>query len=127
MILQLHRTTRTDKSTIGKLYINDEYFCYTLEDVERDAKIYGKTAIPKGLYKVILTRSERFKRVLPLLLEVPGFAGIRIHPLNTAEETEGCIGVGFTEGKDFIGQSQAAMHALMKRLEGQDDIQIVVV
>ena len=127
MILQLHRTTRTDKSTIGRLYIDDVFFCFTLEDVERDVKIYGKTAIPKGLYKVILTRSERFKRVLPLLLEVPGFEGIRIHNGNTAEDTEGCILVGMTESKDFVGQSLSALQLLMKRLEGQDDIQIVVV
>ena len=127
MILQLHRTTRTDKSTIGRLYIDDVFFCFTLEDVERDVKIYGKTAIPKGLYKVILTRSERFKRVLPLLLEVPGFEGIRIHNGNTAEDTEGCILVDMTESKDFVGQSLSALQLLMKRLEGQDDIQIVVV
>ena len=90
---------------IGKLYIDGIYFCDTLEDTVRDinhngkfdngeVKVYGKTAIPFGKYSVVYTHSPKFKRKLPLLLNVPQFEGIRIHPGNTAEDSLGCILVG---------------------------------
>lgn len=126
MLLELQRIVRTDRSTIGELSIDGEFFCYTLEDVEREVKVYGKTAIPKGVFKVILSRSARFKKVLPLLVDVPNFTGVRIHNGNTAEDTEGCILVGLTKQKDFIGQSNAAMHLLMKKLVGQADITLII-
>ena len=105
MELKLKVIAQRDKYSIGKLYINGVYFCDTLEDTVRDinhngkfdngeAKVYGKTAIPFGKYSVVYTHSPKFKRKLPLLLNVPQFEGIRIHPGNTAEDSLGCILVG---------------------------------
>jgi|TARA_R110000772_G_scaffold97626_2_gene196980 hypothetical protein len=125
MKLEVIRDTFTDKSTIGKLSLGGRFFCYTLEDFDRDlnkdgdlldlgeAKVHGKTAIPRGTYTVQLTMSNRFKKVLPLIVAVPGFEGIRIHPGNTAEHTEGCLLVGESKAKDFIGGSQIAFNKLM--------------
>ena len=125
MNIQVIRETFTDKSTIGKMYIGGRFFCYTLEDVDRDKnkdgdlndigeqKVYGQTAIPKGVYPVTLTMSNRFKIVMPLLNNVPGFEGIRIHNGNSSEDTHGCLLVGESKGKDFIGGSKMAFAKLM--------------
>ena len=80
--------------TIGSLLLDGDYFCDTLEDPVRGAKMPGITAIPAGRYKVIVNRSPRFGRDLPRLLDVPGFEGILIHRGNTAKDTAGCILVG---------------------------------
>lgn len=117
MNLKLVRRTLTEQSTIGTLSINGVFECLTLEDRVRPVKIHGATAIPAGIYEVAITFSDRFKKPLPLLLNVPNFSGIRIHPGNTAEDTEGCILVGTTERKDFIGNSRAAFRALFTKLE----------
>ena len=118
MNLVLQREILTDKSTVGKLAIDGEFFCYTLEDVVRaDEKVYGKTAIPVGRYRVVLTKSQRFNRVLPLLIDVPNFAGIRIHAGNSANSTDGCILVGLTKSDNFIGKSQMALSLLLPKLE----------
>lgn len=100
--LTLKRVYPTDDYTIGELYIEGEYFCDTLEDTVREKKIAGKTAIPYGKYEVIVNRSPRFKRELPLLLDVPNFTGIRIHRGNTAEDTSGCILVGENKVKGKV-------------------------
>lgn len=108
--------------TIGKLSIDGEEFCDTLEDTVRDfgkageGKVYGKTAIPVGVYKVILTFSNRFKRVLPLICNVPHFEGIRIHPGNTAEDTHGCILVGKNSEIGKITESKATFERLFNIL-----------
>lgn len=106
MNITLNRIAKKSKYTIGKLYIDGEYFCDTIEDTDRgltqtmtDAqikskKVYGQTAIPTGTYKVIISYSNKFKRQMPLLLNVPGFLGIRIHSGNTEKDTEGCLIVG---------------------------------
>lgn len=84
----------TQEVTLGELYIDNEFSCFVLEDAVRPEKIYGETAIPAGEYQILLTISPRFKRVLPLLVDVPGFDGIRIHPGNSHEDTHGCLLVG---------------------------------
>ena len=106
MNITLNRIAKKPKYTIGKLYIDGEYFCDTIEDTDRgltqtmtDAqvkskKVYGQTAIPTGTYRVIISYSNRFKKQMPLLLNVPGFLGIRIHSGNTEKDTEGCLIVG---------------------------------
>lgn len=105
MKLTLKRTIIDSKYTGGELYINDEYFCKTLEDPNRDinkngifdsgeSKIYGNTCIPYGSYNVIVNMSPKFGRELPRLLDVPEFTGILIHRGNTVENTLGCILVG---------------------------------
>lgn len=112
----LKRNPSTEKSTTGVLFLDGDFFCFTLEDVVRQVKIKGETAIPFGTYNVIISHSVRFKRLLPLLCNVPGFDGIRIHPGNTDADTEGCILVGTTLMKDFVGNSRAAFDRLFTKL-----------
>jgi hypothetical protein len=117
MELQLKRTDSFENSTIGELSVDGQLECYTLEDKVRPVKIKGKTAIPAGRYEVIINYSQRFQRLLPLLLNVPDFEGVRIHPGNTAADTEGCILVGMTKEKEFIGQSRVAFERLFTKLK----------
>ena len=117
MELRVERTDFSETSTIGKLYVDDQFECYTLEDKVRPVKIKGKTAIPAGRYEVIINFSQRFGRKLPLFLNVPNFEGVRIHPGNTAADTEGCILVGETKDAEFIGQSRLAFEGLFNKLK----------
>lgn len=128
MELKLIRETFTDKSTIGSLYVNGIFFCYTLEDKDRKLesggeKIKALTAIPRGKYRVIISFSNRFQKYLPEVLEVPQFAGIRIHPGNTSEHSEGCILVGETKATDFIGNSKMAFFKLFKAMQRVEKIE----
>lgn len=117
MKLNLVRHTFTDKSTIGSLSIDGIFESYTLEDVTRTGpKIPNETAIPYGTYRVALTYSSRFKRVLPILMDVPGFEGVRIHWGNKSDDTEGCILVGQTKSADFVGNSLVAFGAIYDKL-----------
>lgn len=118
MELTLNRLTRTAQSTVGELFVDGSFECYTLEDTERESgKIYGRTAIPKGTYEVVINYSARFKQYMPLLLNVPDFGGIRIHSGNTDADTLGCILVGQTKGANVIGASRAAYKALFAKLK----------
>jgi hypothetical protein len=121
LFLVLERKWYTKKSTIGELSIDGKFECYILEDYDRLSKarkkVYGETAIPRGTYTIRLNKSPRFKRILPLLISVPGFSGIRIHAGNTAKDTEGCLLPGTTRRKDFVGQSKRAFSKLYKKLE----------
>jgi hypothetical protein len=117
MNLLLIRQTFSDLSTVGELLVNGEHECYTLEDVVRAVKVPGKTAIPYGTYRVIINASARFKRRLPLLLNVPNFEGVRIHPGNTAEDTEGCILVGTVRGPDVVLHSRDAFKPLFLKMD----------
>ena len=117
MELRLVRTECSGNSTIGELSIDGQFECYTLEDIERPKKIKGETAIPVGRYEVVINQSQRFGRLLPLLLNVPEFEGVRIHPGNTAADTEGCILVGVTKAEAFIGQSKVAFEQLFGKLK----------
>jgi hypothetical protein len=118
MILHLWRRWFTEDSTVGALYLDGDFECFTLEDVVRTgSKIPGKTAIPEGTYSVTITPSVRFKRDMPLINDVPGFSGIRIHPGNTATDTEGCILVGQTRGDNWIGRSRPAFDLLFAKLQ----------
>jgi len=94
MKITLKRIAYRPTYTIGKLYIDGKYFCDTLEDTKREVKIMHETCIPAGSYQVTVNMSNRFKRLMPLLLNVPGFEGIRIHNGSTAAHTSGCILVG---------------------------------
>ena len=117
MKLNLKRLHKTNNSTIGELSIDNKFECYVIEDVERQEKVFGKTAIPKGTYEVVITMSNRFKKPLPLLLNVPNYEGVRIHTGNTALDTEGCLILGKTRAIDFVGQSRDAMKYFMPKLE----------
>ena len=91
MNLYLTRKYLRDGYTIGALFVDGKYLCDTIEDEVREEKIFGVTAIPYGKYTVELSQSPKFKRELPLILDVPNFTGIRIHRGNTAEDSHGCI------------------------------------
>jgi len=127
MKIYIKRLHKTKNSTIGEMTIDGKFECYTLEDIERDVKIKCETAIPKGTYKVIINKSNRFKKLLPLVLNVPNFEGIRIHPGNTNHDTEGCILVGVTRSKDFIGQSRKAFNSLFKKMkDSKEEISLTI-
>lgn len=129
MKLKLIRKTLTETSTIGELFINDQFECFVLEDKDRgllqsnplsviqEHKVYGKTAIPKGTYDVVISFSNRFKQYLPLLVNVPAFEGVRIHPGNYATDTEGCLLPGLTMSRDMVQQSKKAFTALFNKLK----------
>lgn len=122
MKLKLIRDTFTDKTTIGKMFVDEVYECNTLEDVVRKgAKVYGKTAIPEGIYPVILDFSNKYQKVMPHVLDVPNFAGIRIHAGNDQDDTEGCILVGRGRKIDWISQSKIAFDTLFQKLEDAYD------
>jgi hypothetical protein len=98
MKLRVERLWKKPAYTVGRLFVDGKFFCNTLEDTVRDLsnekKVYGKTAIPYGKYKVVYNWSPKFGRNLPRLLNVPAFEGILIHPGNTADDSAGCILVG---------------------------------
>lgn len=104
--------------TIGKLYIDGKDFCDTLEDTVRapGVKIPGRTAIPAGKYKIKLTESLRFKKLMPRLENVPGFTGVLIHAGNTAEDSGGCILVGKNRVKGKVLDSRETFARLFRLL-----------
>lgn len=116
MELTLKRETLTGKSTIGRLYKNGKFECFTLEDRMREDgrpvsewKVKSETAIPVGKYKITIAPSpKRGGRLMPLLLAVPGFVGIQIHSGNTSEDTEGCILLGTWKEDDAVRGSKLA-------------------
>lgn len=126
MKLLLKRLHKTNNSTIGELYVDGKFECYTLEDKEREVKIKAETAIPKGTYIVGITLSNRFKRLLPILINVPNFEGVRIHSGNSNHDTEGCILVGTTRSEDFIGNSRLAFEKLFKKMQLAKDITLTI-
>src|SRR5688572_32439107 len=112
MELLLARKWFSPHATVGELFVAGRYQCYSLEDYVRvddpatvadeGVKVYGKTAIPEGRYRLSINYSRRFNMVLPILHDVPGFTGIRIHAGNDADDTEGCILVGRTRKPDWV-------------------------
>lgn len=118
MTLILQRTHEFGDTTFGKLFLNDMTFLnYTLEDKVREVKIKHQTAIPAGTYQIIINKSERFKQLMPLLLNVPNFEGIRIHKGNTSIDTSGCILVGDILKEDRILLSTTAYQRLYSLIE----------
>lgn len=118
MDLFLNRDQSEQGATISNFYLDRDdvrWYCFMLEDEIRPpgVKIPGETAIPAGRFQVLITLSQKFKRYLPLLVSVPGFDGIRIHPGNTAADTRGCLLPGFTRDEDSIRRSRDAFDALM--------------
>jgi len=121
----LERDIKTPEFTLGKLYIDGQLKFHTLEDAVREKpcipvaewKIKGRTAIPRGTYRIIITFSTRFQKHLPLLLDVPGFSGIRIHSGNFSGDTEGCVLLGTGRVKGGVSNSRLAMSVFMPMLE----------
>lgn len=138
MILTLDRKYKLPTYTIGKLYIDGEYFCDTLEDKDRgltddmtvseisNIKIKKETAIPTGTYKITITYSNRFKKNMPLINDVKGFEGIRIHSGNTNQDTEGCILVGFNKVKGNVINSRDTYNKLFSVLSKSNNTTITI-
>lgn len=114
MHLQRIRKVFTDKSTIGELSVDGTFECFTLEDKVRPVKIRGETAIPAGIYEVLVTFSNKFQKFLRLLLNVANIEGIRIHTGNTPEDTLGCILVGQGKG---VSNSRLAFGPLFEKIQ----------
>lgn len=128
MELRLERLWPKAEYTVGRLYIDGELFCNTLEDKVADLnkngefdgterKVPGKTAIPYGTYRIFYGWSPRFGRNLPRLLNVTAFDGILIHPGNTAEDSAGCILVGRNTEVGRLTQSRLYSDELNKRID----------
>jgi hypothetical protein len=122
MELSLKRQWLTEQSTIGELFLGDAHQCFILEDKYRGDdpkdKVPGKTAIPCGRYEVVVTHSPRFNVDMPLLLNVPGYAGVRIHWGNDADDTEGCLLVGLDRGPDQVLRSRLAYAGVFQLIQG---------
>ncbi len=120
--LQVKRTDYTHQSTIGELDIEGRPFCYTLEDVVRPGgmKVKGETAIPAGRYRVRNTFSAKFGKVLPQIMDVPMFEGIRIHGGNDKNDTEGCLLLGMHRGRDHIDTCKPALDHVYAVITGAE-------
>lgn len=134
MRITVDRRWKKETYTIGNMSIDGKPFCNTLEDKVRDltkeSKVFGKTAIPAGTYRVTMTYSPKFKRVMPLVNAVPQFEAIRIHPGNKADDTEGCILIGKNTIVGGLTNSRTYSDDLNKRIQSaidkKEDIYITI-
>ena len=121
MKIEVNRIFKASNYTIGELSVNNNYICDTLEDKVRvdGEKVYAETAIPTGAYTLVSSYSNRFKKVMPEILNVPNFSGIRIHCGNSSKDTEGCLLVGKWDGKteNWISDSKNSYNKLYPLLE----------
>ena len=134
MKITVKRIARIPDYTIGKMYIDGKYFCDTLEDFDRGLrqdmplpeikrlKVMHETAIPTGTYRVIVNMSPAKKRLLPRLLDVPGFEGILIHKGNTANDTSGCLILGENKAVGKVVNSTKYELEIVKLLKNEKDI-----
>lgn len=125
--------------TIGDLYIDDKWICNTIEDKDRALydsmseddikakKVYGETAIPCGTYKLSITYSPKYKKMMPLVENVKGFSGIRIHSGNTAKDSLGCIVVGENKKKGMVLNSRTTYAKLFDIIKAEKNITIEIV
>lgn len=132
MQISIKRRPSANGATISTWYVDGQWQCFGCEDVVRgatEAKVYGKTAIPAGTYRVLVTFSNRFQKPLPLLVDLPGKrtlfgnlpiseCGIRIHPGNTPADTEGCLlpGTGILPAAAGVSNSRVAFEALFAKI-----------
>lgn len=133
MEITVTRAPSLKGATLGEMCVNGTHECYTLEDEVREKsnpgvwrtmdeyvaswKIPKVTAIPRGRYHVTVTFSPHFNRLLPLINDVPGYTGVRIHPGNKAADTDGCILVGQTKESNLVYQSKAAFDVLFPKIQ----------
>ena len=138
MRLTLKRIANKKDYCIGDLYINGKWFCNVLEDVDRglddsmteeeirSIKVKGQTAIPCGIYTVLLTYSPKYKKIMPLINNVKGYSGIRIHSGNSSKDTEGCLLVGKNTVVGRLTDSRNTYNALFKRLQQKGSNKITI-
>lgn len=141
MKIEVIRHTRKEDHTVSDMFIDGKYFCKVLEDVDRglkkddplkkieQTKIKHHTAIPAGLYRLALTYSEKYKQIMPLVMNVPGFAGIRIHSGNHKDHTSGCLLVGqqYDEKTKSITNSRSTFRSLMSILTEANKKEVITI
>ena len=139
MKLKLVRKWRKEAYTIGDLYVDGKWFCNVIEDKDRglddsmtvreilNKKVKGETAIPTGHYNIEITYSPKYKRMMPLLIGVKGFSGIRIHSGNTSKDTEGCLLVGKNTKVGMVTESRNTYQRLFAMMQGQKNITIDII
>ena len=130
--LLLVREIKNEKQTHGRLFKVDkdnkrEFICYTLEDKERLVKIKGETAIPTGKYTVIVTMSPRFKKELPLIINVPNFNGVRFHGGNNENDSERCPLLGMVRHGNAISNCAPAVALVTKMIKEAKEAQLTIV
>ena len=138
MELKIIRTKSNKEYTEGKLYINGVYFCDTLEDQDRGlyqymslaeikaVKVYGETCIPYGTYKVELSYSPKFKKIMPAILDVKGFTGVRMHNGSYTYHSSGCPLVGIKYKDGMLTNSRKTFNELMQKLQNQKEITLTI-
>lgn len=146
MELLLHRAFRMPTYTIGRYYIDGKPWKDCCEDRDRGlnmwmplseiqkVKVYGETAIPTGRYRITLTYSDTFKRILPLINAVPGWTGVRIHAGNSSKDSKGCQLPGTATdlgNKDWVSSSRAAENELIaimqERIKNGEEIWLTII
>lgn len=133
------RNWRKTDYTVGRLYVNGTQLCNSMEDTDRrlfqgqplseilKIKVKGQTAIPTGTYRIRVTESPKFKRPLIEVVDVPGFSGIRIHALNTAEQSEGCIGPGLNTAPGRVTDSRKYENILTDMVAKESEAYLTIV
>lgn len=128
MIVVIDRKWKKDTYTIGRVFIDDVFFANSMEDKDRGLtkdmplaeikkrKVYGETAIPAGEYEVRMTYSPKYKRMMPQVMDVPGWTCVRMHSMNEAKDSLGCIGLGKNDKPGWISNSHATCAEFEKRL-----------
>ena len=126
------RVAHAENFTLGRMYLDNVFLCHTCEDEDRflevskdgKEKVYGRTAIPRGKYRIETSFSNRFQRVLPIVRDVPYFEGIRIHGGNTAANSQGCILVGKVRTSSGIAQCADMVQRVIQQIEDAADLGI---
>lgn len=128
--LRLKRIDFASSYTMGKLYYKDRCICDTLEDTYRDLtnekKVFGKTAIPNGMYEIRLNHSPKFGRTMPYLLNVPNFTYIMIHWGNTVYDTAGCVLVGKKSGYGILKDSKKTFQKVYELIKREGISKIII-
>lgn len=127
MNLLLKREILMPDCSLGRLYVDNRFLCYTCEDADRKletnpgGKVYGKTAIPRGKYRVVVSFSNHFQKPLPELLDVPGYSGVRIHGGNTADDSLGCVLVGRVRTANGVAGCKDVVAAVIDQVDAATD------
>ena len=127
--LTLHRDVMARGCTLGRLIVDGKIYGYTCEDKERylevngpDAKVPKETAIPRGRYRMTVTYSKRFNKVMPELKGVPYFTGVRIHGGNTKDDTEGCPLIGEERTENGVRKCKEVVDGLIRRIIAEEKL-----